>query len=136
MNSFHEYLRSGLGQAMMSVFAGTAAVEGLVAIWAATSRVHWFLKSLVIWCAVMLLVPIRVYEPAAVFAVGSPLVVAALVAIQLMRGRRGEPNVSDATEASPRFWLRHESIAIAVIAALIILAVEPIYEGHWWFDPI
>src|SRR5262249_36175593 len=74
MNSFHEYLRSGLGQAMMSVFAGTAAVEGLVAIWAATSRAHWFLKSMAVWCAVMLLVPIRAYEPAAVFAVGSTLI--------------------------------------------------------------
>ena len=48
MHDFHEYLRSALGQAMMLTFAGTAAMQGLVAIWAATGRLHWFVRAIVV----------------------------------------------------------------------------------------
>src|SRR5688572_8539098 len=62
------------------VFALTAAAQGLIALWAATSRVHWFWGALGVWTSVLLLVPIRAFEPALIFAVSGPLIVG-LVAV-------------------------------------------------------
>jgi hypothetical protein len=73
--------------AVCFVFAATAAIEALVAIWAATSRRYWFWRALAVWVAVMLLVPVRAYEPAIIFAISSPLT-AGLVMLQQRRSER------------------------------------------------
>ena len=80
--------------ALCLILAATAAIQALIAIWAATSRRHWFLRVLVVWLAVMALVPIRAYEPALIFAFSSPLtalLLAFLVSRQLVT--RGPPSL-------------------------------------------
>src|SRR5262245_19010265 len=73
--------------AVSLVFAATAALQALVAIWAATSRQHWFWRALAVWAAVMALAPVRAYEPAMTFAISSPLT-AGLVMLQQRRNER------------------------------------------------
>src|SRR2546430_16660372 len=86
MHDFQECLRIDR-HAVMLTFAGTAAVQGLIAIWAATGRVNWFIRALAVWSGVMLLVPIRVYEAAAVFAVASPLTVGLVGVVNWLENR-------------------------------------------------
>src|SRR5262245_25208219 len=66
-------------QIWVMLFIAVAIGECLVAIWAATSRRHWFWRMLAVWAAVMLMVPIRAWEPAWLFALSSPLLVGALL---------------------------------------------------------
>jgi hypothetical protein len=78
MATFQAFLASPTFHLTMFVLVGGAAVQGLVALWAATSRVHWFWRALAVWFAVMAFVPIRAYEPAFVFAISSPFIVVLL----------------------------------------------------------
>lgn len=137
MNDLHEYLRSGLGQAVMLTFAGTAAVEGLIAIWAANSRAHWFVRALAVWGGVMLLVPIRVYEPAAVFVFASPLIVAIVAGSNWLGNRYGHASHRGERPLIPShlpldlfdLW------APAAVLVLPIIGLRASLHGHWWFGP-
>jgi hypothetical protein len=62
-------------QLRLSVSISVVALECLVAIWAATGKTHWFWRVLAVWAAIMLMVPIRAWEPAWMFGLGSPLIV-------------------------------------------------------------
>jgi len=79
--------------ALSLVLVSTAAIEALIALWAATSRRHWFWRALAVCVGVMILLPIRAYQPALVFAISSPLIIAAIVAIRSCGGQ----SVGDAT---------------------------------------
>src|SRR5262245_27501784 len=70
--------------AVCLVFAVTAALQALVAIWAASSPQYWFCRAMAIWVTVMALVPVRAYEPALIFMISSPLT-AGLVMLQQRR---------------------------------------------------
>jgi hypothetical protein len=69
-------------QLRLTVAISVVALECLVAIWAAVSRRHWFWRVAAVWGGVMLMVPIRAWEPAWLFLLSSPLIVA------LIRGWR------------------------------------------------
>lgn len=121
----------------MLTFAGTAAVQGLIAIWAATARVNWFIRALAVWGGVILLVPIRLYEPAAVFVFASPLIVAA-VAIANGAGKRYQAisvgfdrllTPSNLPLGLADLW------APAAVMTLPIIGFEVMLQGHWWFAP-
>src|SRR5262245_27471098 len=63
-------------QALCLILASAAAIQALIAIWAATSiRVPWFWRALAVWAAITALLPIRAYQPALVFAISSPLTI-------------------------------------------------------------
>ncbi len=121
MSHLQEYLRSGVGQAVLLTFAGTAALQGSIAIWAATSRVHWFGAALAVWGGIMLLLPIRLYEPAAVFAVASPLIIATVAAASWIRRWR-DPS---STKTEFRFGLR-DLFFLLLLVALVIVGVQSI----------
>jgi hypothetical protein len=127
MQNFAEYLRSNCGQAMMLTFAGAAAVQGLIAIWAATARANWFLRALAVWGGVILVVPIRAYEPAALFAIASPLTVALISGLNWLENLR-QPQSAFLPMRRSDWW------TLAVIVAVAILGCEPVFQGHWWFD--
>jgi hypothetical protein len=134
MHDFQEYLRSGWGQAMMLTFAGAAAVQGLIAIWAATSRANWFIRALAIWGGVMLLVPIRLYEPAAVFAVANPLTVALIGGVMWLENRHRPQEL--ATQPGMRFGLR-DLFFLLLLVALVIVGIQSIkqpYTAHEWLS--
>jgi hypothetical protein len=88
--------------AALAIF-GTAIMQVAAAVWVAGSRRHWFLRALVLWGAIALLVPIRAYEPALLFAICSPLTVAIVLAWQAAANRwrplaRSEPGESPTAE--------------------------------------
>jgi len=94
--------------AVCLVVVSAAVIEALVAIWAATSRVHWFWRAIAVWAAVSVLLPIRAYQPALLFAVTSPLTTAIILSINSRRGA--------STPRPFRFGLRDLLLATAVIA--------------------
>src|SRR5437016_838672 len=94
--------------AIRLIFAGTAAIEALVAIWGATSRGHWFWRALAIIAAVMALAPIRAYEPALTFAISSPLTV-------LLLALRRASRAHDPSETRIRFTVRDLFLFMAVV---------------------
>jgi hypothetical protein len=49
---------------LLAVYVVTVGVVQLLALWAATSRLPWLLRVLVVWAPIALLLPIRAYEPA------------------------------------------------------------------------
>jgi hypothetical protein len=74
-------LFSGHFHALCAIIASVAALEAFVALWAATSRHHWFWRALSVWAAITALLPIRAYQPALVFAISSSLLVALIVLV-------------------------------------------------------
>src|SRR3954447_17283810 len=117
--------------AVCLVLVSAAAIEALIAIWAATSRVHWFWRAIAVWAAVTMLLPIRAYQPALLFAVTSPLTIILIRAISSCRRSAWErtPGRSASLVPSTRrfyFTLRDLLLATALVglalASLLHLA--------------
>src|SRR5256885_15421496 len=85
-------------QLRLSVSISVVAPECLVAIWAATSKTHWFWRAVAVWAAIMLMVPIRAWQPAWLFGLSSPLIVAAL----LIGGWWNNQRSTDTSESAGR----------------------------------
>jgi len=101
--------------ALCLILVSAAAAESLVAIWAATSRRHWFWRAIAVWCAVMALVPIRAYEPALTFAISSPLT------ILLIRLRWRNANFRDST--SSELAKHHSRLSYSIRDLLLAMLV-------------
>ncbi|MEX2176064.1 MAG: hypothetical protein WD872_17010, partial [Pirellulaceae bacterium] len=87
---------------------GTTVAQSLVALWAAISDRHWFVRALAVWGAVALLLPIRAYEPALLFAISSASIVAILSARRYWQARRREARLKPLgipTKTAVRFGL-------------------------------
>jgi len=112
--------------------------QGLLALWAATSRVHWFVRALAVWCGVMLLVPIRAYEPAAIFAL-SGLFILAILLVARWRWQRPSNDHDELNEVQRgptdlRYGLR-DLFLVTVLVALVLFAWRTIdqgYDRHDW----
>lgn len=106
LQSLLPYLGTPSFHLLALILASTTALQSLLALWAATSPRHWFWRALVIWCAVMALIPIRVYEPALVFAIRSPLIVLIVQAVNwLTRWRRHRLLAEPASRSTLQFGL-------------------------------
>lgn len=123
--------------ATLLVFAAAISVFGLLAIWAATSRAHWFLRSLALWAAVTSLLFIRAYEPVLLTALAGPLTVLLLVAFQ-SSARKGGPSVPAAANITERlawrFTLRDLMFLVAALGmwlVTILRAARSIQTVHW-----
>jgi len=137
MQTFHDYLRSDLGQLLTLTFAATAAIQCLIAIWAATARRHWFLRALAVWGGVMLLVAIRAFEPAAIFACAAPLTMTTIAAANWMAHRLTKITVLSTTPTgNPAPLSVRDMWGSVMTSAVAVVAIEPLLQGHWWFDPI
>src|SRR5262245_6723671 len=75
-------------QLRLSLSVGMMAIQCLLAIWAAMSRRHWFWRAAAVTSSVMLMVPIRAWEPAWLFGFSSPLIVVTLILSQRVFGQR------------------------------------------------
>ena len=60
---------------MCAIITSTAALYCLLAVWAATSRRHWFMRGAVVLAALAALLPIRAHEP---------LILLALVSVEII----------------------------------------------------
>src|SRR5690349_7129222 len=97
--------------AVCLVLVSAAAIEALIAIWAATSRVHWFWRAVAVWAAITVLLPIRAYQPALLFAVTSPLTIVLILAIDARRAAWSARIF--------RFGLRDLLLATAVVGLVL-----------------
>src|SRR5262245_55122611 len=133
MNHLQNYFHSPYGAFAILTFAGVAAGQALLAIWAATGHGHWWLRALALWAGVLLLIPIRAYEPAAIFAIASPLTFILLVASRSIpcvwlcyfaSSRQSTvPGVPGSSTVPPAPAHRLSLPNLYTIAALIILTI-------------
>src|SRR5439155_20142501 len=89
-------------QLRLLVSISVVALECLVAIWAATSKRHWFWRTAAVWAAIMLMVPIRALEPAWIFGLSSPLIVLFICAGRWLDRRFTQEAAQGASEDMPR----------------------------------
>src|SRR6478609_8131751 len=75
MSSLWRLIAGPESQLRLTVAISVVVLECLIAIWAARSRWHWFWRALAVWAGIMVLVPIRAWEPAWLFGLSSPLIV-------------------------------------------------------------
>jgi hypothetical protein len=121
---------------LMLSLVGVAAIEGLIALWAATSRSHWFIRALGVWGGVMALVPIRAFEPAAFFAISSPVIISLILFTKWLNNRRAVAcltRTEERTASSCRFSLR-DLFLLMLLVGLILLGTETIDRGYNWRD--
>jgi hypothetical protein len=114
--------------ALCLILMSAAAIEALIAIWAATSRVFWLWRALAVWVGIVVLLPIRAYQPALVFAITSPLTIALITLIQSRRSTAGiTPTSSDTQRKFLRFGLRDLLVLTAVVGLVLatLLQIRP-----------
>jgi hypothetical protein len=98
-----------------------ASLQFLVALWAATSSRSRFIRAMVVWVAVVALMPIGAYAPALVFTLNAALtagLVAAIRHVQRIKSPQSVPHVAY------RFHLADIFVAILCIATLLALAKQ------------
>src|SRR5262245_12707395 len=121
--------------AICFILVSAAAIEALIAIWAAISRAFWFWRAAAVWAGIAALLPSRAYQPALVIAVSSPLTIFLISMIQFQRRRSalqrsadGEPGGAPAaSEQCPnafRFGLRDLLLATAFVGVLLTTALQ------------
>lgn len=114
-----------------------AAAAGLVALWAATSRVHWFWRALAVWACVMLLLPVRAHEPAMILMISLPLTVAMVKLLGwMMRRARPQPSVPiPGGDGRVRFALHDLFLLMLLVglnlAGLLHLSGKLQWTGGW-----
>jgi hypothetical protein len=104
---------------------GIPAAQGLISLWAATSRRHWFLRALAVWAGIVVLIPIRAYEPAVVLAIES------LVIVRLVRtaGYLRQPRDDQLRSMRLQFGLR-DLLLFMLLVGLIVVTFQQINRGY------
>src|SRR5687767_13366500 len=101
---------------ILLALVGGAALESALAIWAAASRQHWFGRAVVILAAVAVLLPIRAWQPALVFALSSPLTIAILLAARRFSARDSiHPDVQAANQPRSAFRFRLSTLFLLLL---------------------
>lgn len=100
------------------VIVGTVFAECVIAVWAATSTRPRLMRALVVWAAIVLLIPIRAYVPALVLTMTAALTFG-LVAF-ISRWQKRQPP-SAASRFGWRFQLADILILILFISTVIAL---------------
>jgi hypothetical protein len=110
----------------LSVLIGMVALQCLVALWAATSKTHWFWRALAVCGSLMLFVPIRAWEPAWLFGLSSTLIIALIFTGRWIDRRWTTADATALTKANDgwRFSLRDLLLLILVISISLPGTVE------------
>ncbi len=95
MPSALEILRDPYLQVTYLFVTGVAAIYCLIGLWAATSRRHWFLRTIIPCLALAALIPIRAHEPLIFYALIMAEIIAAVTLWRWWRGRRDVGQVSN-----------------------------------------
>ncbi|HJQ80497.1 MAG TPA: hypothetical protein VJ828_11105, partial [Lacipirellulaceae bacterium] len=111
---------------------------GLLALWAATSPRHWFLRAAMVVAALLPLLLVPAYEPLVVFALQSIIVVAGVFVYRWRRARLAQqaPQPTTVDPESPtgfRFSLSSLLLAMVLLAvASLIIARLPKLNHYAW----
>jgi hypothetical protein len=109
--------------AVCLVLVAAAVLAAATAIWAATSRRHWFWRVLAIWLMVVAPIPVRAYEVSGIFAITLPLLG---ITIGMLNGYFNSLDQTSPRSAAFRFPLR-DIFLLTLGVALAIAAVT-----RWW----
>jgi len=112
--------------ALCFILVASAILAASIAIWAATSRCHWFWRALAMWLAAIAPIPMRGYELAGIVAITLPLIALAVVLLDRLPGRGSRRAESIAAVSTLRFQLR-DVFVLTLFSALILAAFL-----HWW----
>jgi hypothetical protein len=117
-------------QLRLTVAISIVALECLVAIWATVSRRHWFWRVAAVWGGVMLMVPIRAWEPAWLFGLSSPLIVVLIRCGQSIDHRFSKAaHPPDANGARYRFSLRDLLLLMLAVGMWLPSLLDVV--RHW-----
>jgi hypothetical protein len=123
MSFFFTQFSSTEFHATMLAVVMTAALAGLVAIWTATSRRHWFMRALILWLTIAALLPIRAYEPALILSLSLPLVVAVILVVN-RRMSRSTSMAEPLPTGSFRFGLRDLFLLMIVVGLALSIWLQ------------
>lgn len=109
----------------------------LVALWAAESRRHWFIRFAAIWGALALLLPIRAHEPIVFYAITMGVLV---LLRQIILKRGGEALAAIASQIKPasstpplrRYSLRDLFLFLTAVGMTLGLAIPVVKADVPW----
>jgi hypothetical protein len=113
--------------AICFLLAASAVLAASIAIWAGTSRRHWFWRVLALWLIAIATIPIRAYELAGILAITLPLLAITIAFLDRL-GRRGSGRAEPPSLLALRFPLR-DIFLLTLGSALATAAFL-----HWWRD--
>jgi hypothetical protein len=115
--------------------AAPIAMFGMFALWAAASKRHWFVRTVVVAAAVLATLLIPAYELAYQLGIESLVVVGGLTAWRRWRLGNADPKNSQGPER--RFSLSLEKLMLVVVIVAVATAVisrTPSIDDHRWYD--
>jgi hypothetical protein len=126
--------------ALYLTFASVTAAYCLLGYWLAFGKPNWLLRSAAVCAALVLLVPIRAYEPLVFFAITSLLFVGiagfeALLAIwrewRIATKSEGTPSVEKGAKASRQFQIR-DLLGLTAFMAVAAWCTRKILHEEVW----
>ena len=108
---------------LLAVYVVTVGVVQLLALWAATSRLPWLLRVLVVWTPIALLATVRAYEPAIVLLLSAALT----IGLSLVLARFSSPREPAAN--SRTVWWRFRLADLLVL--MLVLGTWLGVTGRW-----
>jgi hypothetical protein len=118
--------------------AAPAAIFGMIALWAASSKRHWFVRTAVVSAAVLASLLIPAFDVAISLGIQSLLVVTSLAVWRKRRLRLGE---SQPAKPAPALALRPRMslatmllLVVIVVVATAVAARSPRITARQWYD--
>ena len=108
---------------LLAVYVVTVGGVQLLALWAATSRLPWLVRALVVWAPIALLATVRAYEPAVVLLMSAALTIGLSRALAWLSSPR-EPAANP-----PTSWLRFRLADLLVF--MLFLGTWLGVTGRW-----
>jgi hypothetical protein len=115
--------------------AAPIAMIGMFALWAAASKRHWFLRTVVVAAVVLTTLLIPAYELAYQLGIESLLVVAGMAIWRRRRVRASD--VATLQAPRRRFSLSLQTLMLTVViiaVATAVIARTPKIKPHQWYD--
>ena len=116
--------------------ATPVALFGMFALWAATSKRHWFVRTAVVGAAILAALSIPAFEAVVILTIET-LVVAAGIAIWRRRRRARTHAVDAAPVRRFQVQLSMETLMLVVVIVAVVVAViarAPVIEIHQWYQ--
>ena len=109
----------------------------MVGIWAGISRLHWFIRAVVLLGAIWALIPVRVYEPAFYFLMMLPIVGICVAWIDHLASRAESlpSNAEVRPQSRKTVWLASSLLCLFLVSVSLVLLALISTESKWvnWF---